>query len=126
MFLYKADCLIAIATPRDFSGIDFMLRTFTWLHGEAGMAFLANKPILVFVQEGIRLEGLVASEAFPKLWFSPLGIVELYYSLPYVMPAFRQWIADAKREEFLKSLVDLVGKAGLGLLIGYALRLPPK
>lgn len=117
--IVKADCLIGIATPRDLSALDGFWKTLTWLHSEVTMAFTVDKPILLIVDESVKLEGLLAQEFPPKVRFSEWDLGKLYHDLSYIMPGFREWIGNKKREGFNKALQDIItGVAVGGFLVG--------
>jgi hypothetical protein len=103
----QADAVIAIATPRDYSEYDKSYKTFAWFHVETGMAF--EKPLLFIVDERVKPEGLLEYPNFPKVFFHPTKLEVLEHRLAVIMPGFRRWIADKRREEFYDGLV----KAGL-------------
>lgn len=56
--IMKADALIAIATPRFLDALTGLWRTLEWLHGEVGVAFGVNKPLLILKDKRVSLGGL--------------------------------------------------------------------
>jgi len=54
----RCDALIAIATPRHLDTLTGLWRTLEWLHGEVGMAFGIDKPLLILKDKRVSLGGL--------------------------------------------------------------------
>lgn len=86
----RADCLIAIATPRDLLVKYGMWTAPDWLHGEVGIGFGKEKPILVIYEENIRLSGLPAQ--FYHIPFSMYTLSQLMPKIDAIMPYIRKWI----------------------------------
>lgn len=60
--IIKSDCLIAIATKRKkIEGSNYWICS-DWIQHEIALANAYNKPIAVFVEEGVKIEGLIAME----------------------------------------------------------------
>ena len=60
--IIKSDCLIAIATRRNkIEGSNYWTCS-DWIQHEIALANAYNKPIAVFVEEGVKIEGLIAME----------------------------------------------------------------
>jgi len=60
--IVKRDCLIAIATRRNkIEGSDFWACP-DWIHHEIALANAYKKPIAIFIEEGVKIEGLIAME----------------------------------------------------------------
>lgn len=60
--IVRADCLIAIATRRKkIEGLD-LWDCPDWLHHEVALAHAYKKPIAIFVEDGVRIEGLLETE----------------------------------------------------------------
>ena len=60
--IIKSDCLIAIATRRKkLEGSDYWTCS-DWIQHELALANAYNKPIAIFVEEGVKIEGLIAME----------------------------------------------------------------
>jgi len=49
---------MAIATSRDMDLISGVWRTLEWLHGETGIAFGLDKPLLFWKSDDVAVEGL--------------------------------------------------------------------
>lgn len=108
--IITADCLIAIATPRDRSAIDGFWKTLTWLHSEVSFAFLLEKPVIVFIDDRVKQEGLVATKHLPILNFSILDYRRLYNNINQLMPKLRKAIDEKRAENFNKMLTSLFKK----------------
>jgi|SRR5215813_5513056 len=67
----KADCLFAVATPRDISQLDNLVRAFAWLNSETSFAFAAKKPLLILVDRSVKLEGFLASPHLAPVPYDP-------------------------------------------------------
>lgn len=60
--IITSDCMIAIATRRKkIEGTEFWTCP-DWIHHEIAIANAYNKPIAIFVEEGVKIEGLIGIE----------------------------------------------------------------
>jgi hypothetical protein len=60
--IIKSDCLIAIATRRKkIEGLDLWACP-DWIHHELALAHAYNKPVAIFFEDGVRIEGLIETE----------------------------------------------------------------
>jgi len=111
----KADALIAIATPRFLDALTGLWKTLEWLHGEVGISYGQNKPLLILKDKRVGLGGLPKYLAeykhMPLVEFDPFNLEELRLKLHTVMPGFREWIANRKKEEFFEALAALAREA---------------
>jgi len=118
----KSDCFIAIATGRYIDAFRGMWRTLEYLHGETGIAFGLDKPLLFITEQGIIIEGLpgylIDKKKRPSLVFDPLNIQDLRQRIDYIMPSIREWISNRNAQEFWNNVGRLVGPFIIGLLIG--------
>jgi len=115
----KADALIAIATPRHLDALTGLWKTLEWLHGEVGIAFGIDKPILILKDKRVDLGGLpsyLKFEKVPIIEFDPYNLEELRVKLATVMPKFREWIETKRRQEFFNALAKL-GAIAIGAII---------
>lgn len=108
----QSDCLIAIATPRSIDALTGLWRTLEWLHGELGIAFGREKPILVMRESSVALGGLPSEFQDFTLNFNVFDMQDLKRRIGSVMPGFRDWIATKRNQEFLSNL----GKVAVGIL----------
>lgn len=60
--IIKSDCLIAIATRRNKIERSDYWTCSDWIQHEIAIATAYNKPIAIFVEEGVKIEGLIAME----------------------------------------------------------------
>jgi len=60
--IIKSDCLIAIATRRKKLEDSDYWTCSDWIQHELALANAYNKPIAIFVEEGIKIEGLISME----------------------------------------------------------------
>lgn len=60
--IIKSDCLIAIATRRKKLEDSNYWACSDWIQHELALANAYNKPIAIFVENGVRIEGLIAME----------------------------------------------------------------
>ena len=122
--LKNADALVAIATPRYRDALTGLARTLEWLHGELGIAFGIDKPILILKDRRVLLGGLpsylVELPQNPVIEFEPYKINEVKAKLSTVMPGFREWIDTRRREEFFGALGKLA-VGGLAVVGGIAI-----
>ena len=60
--IIKSDCVIAIATRRaKIEGCDYWACP-DWIHDEIALAHAYNKPIAIFFEQGVKIEGLIGME----------------------------------------------------------------
>lgn len=120
----KADALIAIATPRYMDALTGLWRTLEWLHGEVGIAFGIDKPILILKDRRVSLGGLPSYLAnlkqTPIAEFDPYNLDELRARLSTLMPGFREWIETKRRQEFFDALGKII-VGGLAVVGGIAI-----
>jgi len=120
--IMKSDCLIAIATRRILDGLMGLWRTLEWLHGETGIAWGVDRPILILKEKGLLLEGLpgylIEEEECFTLEFDPLNPEELKPKLDVIMPSFREWIASKRRAEFMNAVITAASIAIPALIVG--------
>lgn len=115
-----ADGLIAIATPRIKDALTGLWKAMEWLHGEVGIAFGEDRPLLILKDERVSLGGLPSYlakyEETPTIEFSRYNLDELRKALPTVMPGFREWIENKRRQEFVEGLRKIItlGLAAVG------------
>jgi len=113
--ILNSDCLISIATPRYLDALSGVWRTFPYLHGEVGIAFGHNYPILILVDNRVAIDGLPSTLREYMIEFSPYDYEETRKRISAVMPSFRNWVANKKWEEFTNTLGKIA--MGVGLVI---------
>ena len=109
--IMEADALIAIATPRHLDALTGLWKTLEWLHGEVGIAFGIDKPILILKDKRVDLGGLpsyLRFEHVPIIEFDPYNLEELRVKPAIVMPGFREWIETKRRQKFFAALTNLI------------------
>lgn len=111
----EADCLIAIATPRDFLVKHGMWTAPDWLHGEVGIGFGKEKPIFVIHEESIRLAGL--PQHCYHIAFSMNDLQQLIRKIDVLMPYIRKWIEKRKWDALWSNVFTglTVGILGYGI-----------
>ncbi|MBA7692434.1 hypothetical protein ES703_101001 [subsurface metagenome] len=106
-----SDGLIAIATPRSLDALSGLWRTLEWHHGEVGIAYGVDKPLLILRDRRVTLSGLPsylnASGQVPVLELDPYNVEELKHRLAAVMPGFRGWLETHRKRDFFDSLSKL-------------------
>lgn len=118
----KSDAVIAIATPRFMDALTGTWRTLEWLHNEVGIAFGIDKPLLILKDKRVSLRGLPSYllnlKQEPVVEFDPYNPDELKIGLYSVMPSFREWIENKRKQGFNESLGRLVvgGLAVVGFI----------
>jgi hypothetical protein len=104
--ILKADCLFAIATPRDVSAITNLAKTLSWLQSEVSFAYMAQKPLLIFADQSVHLEGLLSS---PGIAVLPYDISRLDLLVPQIhsaMPVMRQAISEHQQNKLAASIAQ--------------------
>jgi len=98
--------VIAIATPRFMDAMTGLWKTLEWHHGEVGMAFGVDKPLLILKDKRVSLGGLPSylSPPYPFQEFDPYALDQLRTELSTIMPGFREWIETKRRQSFFDSL----------------------
>jgi hypothetical protein len=108
----RANALIAIATPRYIDALTGLWRTLEWLHGEVGIAFGVDKPLLILKDRKVSMGGLPSYLAELKrtliIEFDPYNPDELRTGLSTLMHGFREWIETKRRQEFLDTLGKII------------------
>lgn len=124
-----ADAVVAIATPRYPDALTGLWRTMEWLHGETGIAFGMNKPLLILQHSNVQLTGLPGYLSqygnIPSVLFDNNNIPEAVQRLERLLPGFREWIVQHQRREFDEARRQLgnslpIGLAGLAIGAGVA------
>jgi len=90
----KADCVFAIATPRDVSSVPNLFRTLTWLHNEVSFSFMAQQPTLLIADESVLLDGLTGTDRIPTIRYSASNLASFLASLHRLMPEIRKILTD--------------------------------
>jgi hypothetical protein len=118
----KSDAVIAIATPRFLDALTGLWRTFEWYHGECGIAFGIDKPLLILKDKRVVLGGLPSyladTKPIPLLEFDTYNLPELTPKLSAIMPSFREWLETKRRKEYFNILakVAIGGLAVVGAI----------
>lgn len=118
----KSEALMVIATPRFMDALTGTWRTLEWLHNEVGIAFGIDKPLLILKDKRVSLRGLPSYllnlKQVPAVEFDPYNLDELKIGLSSIMPDFREWIENKRKQGFKESLGRLVvgGLAVVGFI----------
>lgn len=67
-YINSSDCLIAIASRQSKVEGSELWSCPDWIHHEIALANAYNKPIAIFVEDGVRLEGLISMEERRQLF----------------------------------------------------------
>jgi hypothetical protein len=103
--IVKADCVIGIATPRDVTEASHLVQTMAWLNSEASFAFAAGKPLALFVDESVTLQGFLASPDLAILKYNPADLPTFLGTLNVVMPYVRRAVErHVKTQALVKAL----------------------
>jgi len=113
--ILNSDCLVSIATPRYLDALSGVWRTFSYLHGEVGIAFGHDYPILILVDNRVAIDGLPSTLREYMIEFNPYDYEATRKRISATMPSFRDWIANKKWEEFTGTLGKIA--LGVGLVI---------
>ncbi|MCX6897483.1 MAG: hypothetical protein NT105_02175 [Verrucomicrobia bacterium] len=85
----KADCVFAIATPRDVSSMPNLFRTLSWLQNEVAFSFMAKKPTLLIADKAVQLDGLIGTDKIPTIRYSASDLASFLVHLNQLMPTIR-------------------------------------
>jgi len=113
--IQAADCLVAIATPRDPLVNQGLWTAPEWLHGEVGIGFGKEKPILVLHDERVRLGGLPAQ--FYHTSFDAWNLHALMPKLDAIMPLVRDWVQKKQSNEFWENLLKVAVIGAIGVAV---------
>lgn len=120
----RADAIIAIATPRYMDALTGFWKTLEWAHGEIGIAFGIDKPLLILKDRSVSLGGLPSyletQKQIPNIEYSPYNLEELRIGLSTAMPGFREWIESKRKQEFFNDL-GKIAIGGLAVVGGIAI-----
>jgi hypothetical protein len=109
--------LVAIATPRSIDQSTHTYKTLEWLHGETGMAFARQKPILILKDRDVNLGGLPSYlPPNTQLEFDPYNLNDLKRRLSLAILWFRESIERKNTADFYGNLKNLAigGLAAFG------------
>jgi len=117
----RADAVIAIATPRFLDAVTGLWRTLEWHHAEVGIGFGVDKPLLILKDQRVSLSGLpsylTTAQLSPLVEFDPYNLDELKIKLSAVMPGFREWIENKRRQGFFDGLAKILTVVGAAVII---------
>lgn len=120
-WILKSDCLIAVATKRDISAITGLWKTLEWLHGEVGIAFGVDKPILILRDYEVQLGGLPSSIPSWQIPFDIANLQAIKTDLSMKMPAFRSQIGESRKTKFWVNMKNVAIPVVVGFLAGTAI-----
>lgn len=103
----KADCIFAIASPRDYVALS-KFRTLTWLDNEVAIAFAYSKPIILVAQDNILLDGLIATNKIPTIKYSLENFDTFLGILNYSMPIIRQHLSTVSYLNMLNNAIKAI------------------
>jgi hypothetical protein len=96
-------------------------KTLEWIHGEAGIAYGLDKPMILIRDKNVDVGGLpsylVSSSPQIELPFDPYDLMRLGNELSFVMPSFRMAIQNKSSQV----LVETLGKLAVGGLALYGI-----
>lgn len=108
--IIKADCVFAIATPRDVCSVPNLFRTLAWLDNEVSFSFMAQKPTLLMADRIVKLEGLTSMANIPTIRFSSFDIGSFINYLHEIMPIVRGVIAKEAYRNWQQKRIDEIEK----------------
>ena len=114
--IMDSDCMILVAFRRD----ELKKRgwaTSAWIANEAGMAWAYGKPILAFVEEGVKdigmLKGLASYTTFER---AKLGSADQNDSIHQALVALKEKIGPSSQVEQLELIEQVLTPMGKGLI----------
>lgn len=123
--IIASDCLVAVATRRYLDAFAGLWRTLEWLHGEVGIAFGVDRPILILRDEEIALGGLPSTFEDSQLPLNLYNIDDVRAKVATVMPSLREAIAAKRSQELRETIakvamgaVAVIGAGVAGYLLG--------
>ncbi len=119
--IQRSDAFIAIATPRHLDALSGMWRTLEFLHGETGIAFGLDKPMLIMQEDKIEVGGLpgylMSFGLTPNFGFNRWDLNSLRNKVQAAMPTVRDAIAT-HRWQANKAILGKIALWGGLLLAG--------
>ena len=120
--IVESDCLIAILSPRAKT-VDGLWRTLEWGHGETGIAYGIDRPLVILVDERVTLKGLpdylTRFGEYPIIKYSEEeGPEPLKLHFAQVLPKTREYIANSRRPNWIDILGKVVVAIGAAAIIG--------
>ncbi len=109
------DIIFAIATKRDQLQNRLGWRTLEYLQGEVGYSYAKDKPIIVFVEEGVDLGGLAS--CFKPIVFNPRKLKQFKHWLNDSLYEIREWLRTWKRRKFWDNFSEGLITKGIPLTI---------
>jgi hypothetical protein len=113
----SSDAVILIATPR-FVDSDSFKRTFEWGDAEFALGYGEKKPLIIFLEDGVRLGGLPAyqekHDKVPKIIFDRRNLASVRPYLDNLMPRFRKSIENKRWDDLVEGVTDFLFKASIG------------
>jgi hypothetical protein len=119
----NAHATIVVATPRTLDLVTEAWNAAEWIHGETGISYGLDKPILILKDRNVSLGGLPSylakSNPTIQLEFDPNDLHDLKGRLSTLMPSFRNAISHKNAQEFTENVrtLGLYGLAALGGVI---------
>lgn len=120
-----ADMVVIVATPR-YLQKDLKTEQFTYglsemVHVETGMAFMANKPVVVFVQEGVHVGNFLPNISEYNVLNGELIDLQNKWSLiNSLIGSAYSIVKSLKENESSKAFGNIV-KTGLAIVGGFAI-----
>jgi hypothetical protein len=115
--IVKAECVFGIATPRDVSAITHLVETMAWLNSEASFAFVTGKPLLIFADQSVNLQGFLASPDLAVLRYDPADLPTFLGTLNTAMPLVRQAVEQHVRTQTIMQAVQAERVVAYGAFI---------
>jgi hypothetical protein len=117
----NADGVVAIATPRNYDQITSTWRRLEWFHGEAGISYGIDRPLLIIREGNVRLEGLpkylTSFDDTPIIHFTADELDKLIYNIDSLMLYYRESVNKKRVDKFFAKLFagGTILLAGIGL-----------
>lgn len=97
---------------------DRFKRTFEWGDAEFALGYGEKKPLIIFLEDGVKLGGLPAyqekHDKVPKILFDRRSLVSIRPYLDNLMPRFRKSIENKKWSDLVDGTKDFIIKASIG------------
>jgi hypothetical protein len=118
------DCFVGVLTSRhvSFNGTEQVAPS--WTHAESGLTYEADKPIMAFIENGIKLEGIYANlDDNHTIPFDPLNLYEDFYISRKKIIDFREECSRYKSKKTIDSIIDggktIFSVVGIAVVLGF-------
>jgi len=94
----RANATIAVASPRDISGITGQATAMQWFYDEVAVSNALARPVIILFDESVHLTGLAETLPCPKIPYAPTKLDPVVSELNQWLPALRDFLRNTQRQ----------------------------